>query len=61
MRIISKPSVSSNSSYSPETVKLGFDVRGLDILPLTLTLCMDITFVHGNISWKFHNDTMTGT
>ena len=29
--------------------------------PLTLTLCMDITFVNGNGLWKFHDDTMTGT
>ena len=30
-------------------------------LPLTLTFCMDITFDHGNNSWKFHDDTMMGT
>ena len=29
--------------------------------PLTLTFCMDITFVIGNNSWKFHGDTMMGT
>ena len=28
---------------------------------VTLTLCMDITFAHGNNSWKFHDNTMTGT
>ena len=25
---------------------------------LTLTFCMSITFVNGNNSWKFHDDTM---
>ena len=33
----------------------------LDLWPLTLTFCMDITFDHGNNSWKFHDDTMMGT
>ena len=28
---------------------------------LTLTFVMDITLVHGNNSWKFHNDMMTRT
>ena len=28
---------------------------------LTLTFVMDITLVHGNNSWKFHDDMMTGT
>ena len=28
---------------------------------VTLTLRMDITFAHGNDSWKFHDNTMTGT
>ena len=49
-----------NSSYSLETDKLGFDLCGLDLWPLTLTFCMDIIFVNGNNSWKFHDDTMTG-
>ena len=48
-------------SYSPETAKLGFDLCDLDLWPLTLTFCMDITFVNGNNYWKFHDDTMTGT
>ena len=30
-----------------------------DLWPLTF--CMDITFDHGNNSWKFHDDTMMGT
>ena len=30
------------------------------IWPLTLTLCMDITIVIGNNSWKFHDDMMMG-
>ena len=28
---------------------------------VTLTFCMDITSVNGNNSWKFQDDTMTGT
>ena len=46
---------------SPETTKLGVDLCDLDRWPLTLTFCMDITFDHGNNSWKFHDDTMMGT
>ena len=42
-------------------VKLGFDLSDLDIWPLTLTFCMDITFVHGNTPWKFCDDGMGGT
>ena len=38
-----------------------FDVCDLDLWPLTLTFCMDITFVSGNNSWKFHDDTLRGT
>ena len=33
----------------------------LDLWPLTLTFCMDITLVNGNHSWKFHDDTIRGT
>ena len=53
--------VNSNWSYSPETVKLGCDLCDLDLWPLTLTFCMDLTLVIGNNSWKFHDDTMMGT
>ena len=28
---------------------------------VTLTFCMDATFLNGNDSWKFHNDTMRAT
>ena len=28
---------------------------------VTLTFCMNITFVIGNNSWKFHDDMITGT
>ena len=59
--IISSSYVNSNWSYSPETVKLSVDLCGLDLLPLTLTFCMDVIFVIGNNSWKFHDDTMMGT
>ena len=51
----------SNWSYSPESVKLGVDFCDLDLLPLTLTFCMDGTFVIGNNSWKFRDDTMLET
>ena len=30
-------------------------------LTFDLYLCMDITFVNGNNSWKIHDNTMTGT
>ena len=53
--------MNSNWSYSPETVKLGCDLCDLDLWPLALALCMDITFVIGDNSWKFHDDTMMGT
>ena len=59
--IISSSYVNSNRSYSPETVKLGFDLCDLDLWPLSLTFCMDITLVIGNNTWKFHDDTMMGT
>ena len=48
-------------SYSPETVKFGYDLCDFDLWPLTLTFCMDITLVIGNISWKFQDDAMMGT
>ena len=41
--------------------KLGVELCDLDLWPLTLTFCMDITSDHGNNSWKFHDDTMMGT
>ena len=53
--------MNSNWSYSPETVKLGVDLCDLDLWTLTLTFCMDVTFVIGNNSWKFHDDTIMGT
>ena len=53
--------MNSNWSYSPETVKLGVDLCDLDLWPLTLTFCIDVTFVIDNNSWKFHDDTMLGT
>ena len=33
----------------------------LEIWPMTLTFCKDITLAIGNNSWKFCGDTMTGT
>ena len=50
-----------NWSYSPETAKLDHDLCDLDLWPMTLTFCMDITSVIGNNSWKFRDDTMMGT
>ena len=40
---------------------LGRDLCDLDLWPLTLTFCMDVTLVRGDNSWKFHNDAMMGT
>ena len=40
-------------------LKICFDLCGLDLWPLTSSLCTDITFVNGNNSWKFHDDLMT--
>ena len=59
--MISSSYVNSNWSYNRETVKLGCDLCDLDLWPLTLTFCMDVTLVIGNNSWKFHDDTMMGT
>ena len=59
--VISLPYVNSNWSYSPETAKLGFDLCDLVFWPMTLTFYMDITSVHGNNSWKFHDDMIMGT
>ena len=41
--------------------KLGRDLCDLDLWPLTLNFCMDLTLVLGDNSWKFHDDTMMGT
>ena len=46
------------TGVSPETAELGFDLCDLNLWPLTLTFCIDITSVIGNHSWKFHDDTM---
>ena len=45
---------------SGEKSKICFDLFDIELWPLTLTFCMDITFVHGNNSLNIH-DTMTGT
>ena len=50
--IISLPYVNSNWSYGQETANLGFDLCDLDLWPLTLIFCMDITLVNGNHSWE---------
>ena len=46
----------------PNWGKICFDLCDLDLWLLTLTVCMDITFINGNNSWKFHDDliSMTG-
>ena len=61
LRITSSPYVNSNSSYGPETAKLGFNFCGLDHWPLALTFCMDITSVSDNNFWTSHDDAMMGT
>ena len=48
--IISSSYVNSNWSYGPESVKWGFDLCDLDLWPLTLTLCMELTLVIGDNS-----------
>ena len=40
---------------------LGRDLCDLDLWPLTMTFCMDLTLVQCDNSWKFHDDTMMGT
>ena len=45
----------------PNLVKSSFELFDLAFWPLTLTFCMDITFVNDNYFWKFHDDTMTQT
>ena len=59
--IISSLYLNSNWSYSPETAKLAVELCDVDLWPLTLTLCMDVTFLIGSNSWKFCDDTMIGT
>ena len=41
--------------------KLVYDLCDLDLWPLTLKFCMNITYVIGNNSWKFCDDAMMGT
>ena len=38
---------------SPNLVKSSFELFDLAFWPLTLTFCMDITFVNDNYFWKF--------
>ena len=53
--------MNSDWSHGPETAKWDHDLCNLDLSPLTLAFCMDITSVIGNHFWKFHDDTMRGT
>ena len=53
--------MNSNWSYGPKTVKWGCDLCDLDLWPLTLNFCMDITCAIDNNSRKFHDDTMMET
>ena len=57
--IILLPNVKSHC-FSLEKAKSGFELCDLDLCSLTLTFCMDITFVNSNNFWKFHV-IMTGT
>ena len=59
--IIPSPYVNWNWSYGPEMAQCGHDLCDLDLWPLALTFCMDVISVNGNKSWKFQDDTMTGT
>ena len=59
--IVSSSYVNSTWSYSPGTDQLGYDLCDLDLWPMTLTFCMKNPFVIGNNSWKFCDDTITGT
>ena len=45
----------------PNWNKIYFTLCDLDFWPLILTFCMDIIFVNGNYSWKFHDDKIRGT
>ena len=59
MCIISSSYMNSNSSYGPETTKLGVDLCDLDLWrPFAWTSLLSSP---GNNSWKFHEDTMMGT
>ena len=62
LRIISLPSVNLNWSYSPENAQIGakFGVKFV-VTSMALTFCMDITFVDGNNSQKFHDYAITAT
>ena len=62
LRIISLPSVNLNWSYNPENAQIGakFGVKFV-VTSLALTFCMDITFVDGNNSQKFHDYAITAT
>ena len=45
----------------PNLGKISFELFDLAFWLLTLTFCMDISFVNDNYFWKFHDDTMTET
>ena len=51
----------SNWNYGPETAKFGVDLCDIDLWPLTLTFCIDVTSVIGNNSWHIHDDTLMVT
>ena len=63
--IISSPDVNSNRYYCPEKYRNGgkicLDLCDIGLWPLTWIVCMGITFVNGNYSWKFNDDTVKGT
>ena len=42
-------------------VSFQFKLELQSVTSVTFTFCMDITSPIGNISWKFHDDTMIGT
>ena len=49
------------SGKLPYWDKIYVDLCDLDLWPLTSTFCMHTTFVNGNYSWKFNDDTKEGT
>ena len=53
--------MNSDWSYSPKTAKWGHGLCNLDLWPLTLSFCMDITSVISNNSWKPQDGTMMET
>ena len=52
-----------NAPNAPKMPILGKSliISNFNLWPVTLTFCMNTTYVNGNCSCKFHDHTMTGT